>query len=351
MSMSTRWSRRAGYVLWALVVAVAAILVPPAAMPAHGQRTVELTLGHGFSPEHHIHLGVLVPFAEELEERSGGRIRITIMPGGALASAADTYEAVTSGIMDIGWTLQSYTPGRFPLTEAVEVPFLFWENSEQPTRVLWELFQRHEGMQREYGEVKVLGLWSSDPRGIFTRERPVRTLADIRGQRIRALGGMEFAVMEAFGGVPVGIPAPGMYDALERGVIDGVSIGLSAVASYHLYDVVKHVTITNHGAGAQMLIMNMDTWNSLSPEDQTLIDELAGERLSLMGARQYDKDYQTGLDAINQHGVQIHYLPPEELEEWRLLTEPLALKGWLEANADKGARELYDLMLELASQL
>src|SRR5690606_6557736 len=200
-------------------------------------------------------------------------------------------------------------------------------------------------------EVKVLGLWSSDPRGIFTRERPVRTLADLRGQRIRALGGMEFAVMEAFGGVPVGIPAPGMYDALERGVIDGVSIGLSAVASYHLYDVVKHVTITNHGAGAQMLIMNMDTWNSLSPEDQTLIDELAGERLSLMGARQYDKDYQTGLDAINQHGVQIHYLPPEELEEWRLLTEPLALKGWLEANADKGARELYDLMLELASQL
>src|SRR5690606_21905435 len=103
MTRPTRWARCAGHVLWAVLLAVAVTMIPPAATPAHGQRTVELTLGHGFSPEHHIHLGVLVPFAEELEERSGGRIRITIMPGGALASAADTYEAVTSGIMDIGW--------------------------------------------------------------------------------------------------------------------------------------------------------------------------------------------------------------------------------------------------------
>lgn len=332
----------------AVALLFGALVLLGAVVPAGAQRTVELTLGHPFSPEHHIHTGVIVPLVQELEEKSGGRIKVTVIPGGGLAGSAETYEAVVSGVMDIGWTLPSYTPGRFPLTDIIEVPFLFWPNSQEPSRVLWRMYERHAGLQQEYGDVKVLGMWSNDPRGIFTRERAVRTLEDLQGQRIRALGAMEFAALETFDAVPVGLPAPAIYDALERGVIDGVSITLSAVATFHFYDTVKHVTITNHGAGVQIMVMNLDTWNSLSPEDQALIDSLTGERLSLAGGRQYDVAYQTGLDTIEQYGIEVHYLSEEDMERWRVLTEPVAMEPWLQANADRGGRELYELMLELA---
>lgn len=314
------------------------------------QRTVELVWGHPFSPQHHIHVNVLIPLAEELEERSDGRIRVRFFPGGALAGASELYDAVVSGVLDVAWTLPSYTPGRFPLTEVIEVPFLFWENAEQASWVLWNLYQQHEGMQQEYADVKLLGIWSNDPRAIFTREQPVRTLGDLEGLRIRALGSMEFAALEAFGAVPLGMPAPDIYDALERGVIEGVSITVSAVATFHFYDVVQHVTITNHGGGAQVVVMNLDTWNSLAPEDQELIASLTGERLSLAGGRQYDRAYQEGMNIIDEHGLQVHYLSEEDMEKWRTVTEPLAIGDWLEAHAHRGARELYDLMLELAGQ-
>src|SRR5690606_3536203 len=125
----------------------------------------------------------------------------------------------------------------------------------------------------------------------------------------------------------------------------------SAVATFRFYDAVNDVTITTLGAGVQMMVMNLGTWNSLSPEDQALIDSLTGERLALAGGRQYDVAYQEGLDTIEKYGIQVHYLSDEEMERWRVLTEPVAMEPWLAANADKGGQELYELMLELAAEV
>src|SRR6185369_712534 len=107
-------------------------VVGPLAGPA---KPVELILGHFVPTAHEFHAQLLAPWAADVEQRSGGRLRITIHPGGALGPAAAQYKNVTAGAMDIAFGVQSYTPGRFPLTEAAELPFL-WRSAEQATAAL-----------------------------------------------------------------------------------------------------------------------------------------------------------------------------------------------------------------------
>jgi TRAP-type C4-dicarboxylate transport system substrate-binding protein len=220
-------------------------------------KTVELVMGHPFSAQHPISQQILIPLAKELEEKSGGRIKLTIHPGGSVTSAATVREDVVSGAIDIGWTLQGYTPGKYPITDVIELPFMF-DSTLQASYVLWNLYQRSPEFQQEYGDVKVLGLWVTDP-GEFLTKKPVKKPEDLKGMRIRFAGPAQEAMIKKFGGTPVGMPMPDVYDALQRGIIDGVANGPSVIESYKLNEVIKYATRgLNSFYSAQVIFMNKD---------------------------------------------------------------------------------------------
>jgi len=311
---------------------------------------VDLIISHPFPARHVQHRLMLEPLKKDLEEKSKGRIRVTIHPGGALAPAPAHYENVVAGAFDIGWTLQGYTPGRFPLSGIVELPFL-WSSAQEATRIFWQLFEELPALQNEYRDVKVLATWTHDLGQLYTTSKPVRTLEDLRGLKIRAPGPVQVSMLRALGAVPVTMPAGEVYDALERGVVDGLVIGHSAIKSYRLEQLVKHATLANSYVAAMIVAMNQQSYKKLSAEDRALLDSLTGKRMAMLGAKNYDEEANDGLDALKKVKASFHQLAPPEIEKWKQATAQVN-REWLKEMESKGrpGKQVYDKMLSLISK-
>lgn len=160
---------------------------PTAQTPPQAVKPVELRLGHFLPPTHSLHANMMAPWAKEIEQKSGGRIRINIFPGGVLGKPQEYYEAAVQVVMDIAFGLQAYTAGKFPLTSVVELPFLY-ESAPHSTKALWRLYQEMPALQNEYRDVKVLALWTHDVDHIMTAKKQIKALEDLKGLRIRAPG-------------------------------------------------------------------------------------------------------------------------------------------------------------------
>src|SRR5919106_2603919 len=132
----------------------------------------------------------------------------------------------------MGWALHGYTPGRFPLTQVVELPFLF-DSAVTGTETLWDLYEEFDALQDEYSDTHVVALWTHDVGDLFTTQQPVRSASDVSGLSIRTPAPMQNNRIEALGGSAVGMPAPELYDSLDRGVIDGLMIGHSGVPTFN----------------------------------------------------------------------------------------------------------------------
>lgn len=311
---------------------------------------VELVMGHPFAAQHPISQNILIPLAEELSEKSNGRITLTIHAGGAVTSAATVREDVASGAIDIGWTLQGYTPGKYPLTDAIELPFIF-DSLDQASYTLWNVFQQSPDMQKEYGDVKVLGLWCTDSGELLTKKL-VEHPEDLKGMNIRFSGQSIESAIKMFGGNPVGLPMPQVYDALERGILDGVAVGPSTIESYKLNEIITHTT---HGLkyfySTQVIFMNKDKWDSLSKEDQDLLASLTGQVTYEKATALYDASYEKGLEMAKASNVTITEISPELRAQWKEKTSSVVDK-WLADTSAKGlpAQDLLDLIQKIAKE-
>jgi TRAP-type C4-dicarboxylate transport system substrate-binding protein len=306
-----------------------------------------LIISHGFPARHVQQRLMLEPLKKELEAKSKGRIKVAIHPGGALAPAPATYENVVAGAFDIGWTLQGYTPGRFPLSGVVELPFL-WSSAQEATRVFWQMFEELPAVRNEYRDVKVLATWTHDLGQIYTSSRAVRTLEDLRGLKIRAPGAVQVSMLRALGAVPVTMPAGEIYDALERGVVDGLVTGLSAIKGYRLDQVVKHATLANCYVAAMIVAMNQQSYKKLSSEDRALLDGLTGTRMAMLGAKNYDDEADDGMAALKKANANIYQLAPAEIERWKKATAQVSTE-WIKEMESKGrpGKQVHDKLLSL----
>jgi len=311
---------------------------------------VDLIISHPFPARHVQHRLMLEPFKKELEEKSQGRIKVTIHPGGALAAAPAHYENVVAGAFDIGWTLQGYTPGRFPLSGIVELPFL-WSSAQEATQVFWQMLEEVPALKNEYRDVKVLATWTHDLGQLYTTSKPVRNLEDLRGLKIRAPGAVQVSMLRALGAVPVTMPAGEIYDALERGVVDGLVIGLSAIKGFRLDQLVKHATLANSYVAAMIVAMNQQSYKKLSSEDRALIDSLIGKRMAMLGAKNYDDEAHDGLAALKKVKANIYQLAPAEMAKWKQATSQVS-QEWIKEMESKGrpGKQTYDKMMSLISK-
>jgi TRAP-type C4-dicarboxylate transport system substrate-binding protein len=302
---------------------------------------VEVVFGHPFPAEHHLVVNVLQPWMDDVTEQTDGTVTFDVQPGGALTGPPDAYEHPAAGVTDMGWALHGYTPGRFPLTEVVELPFLF-DSAVQGTETLWDLYEEHDALQEEYSDTHVLALWTHDVGDLFTTEQPVRSASDVAGLNIRTPAPMQNNLIEALGGSAVGMPAPELYDALDRGVIDGLMIGHSGIPTFSLEEVLGTVTRGNFFVGSMFLVMNTQTWESMSPAQQAVFDETANRTLSIALAEDMDRVGEEAASQFEAWGFEITELDDAALEEWRAATEQVP-QQWIDAQAEgTPAQEMYD---------
>ncbi|MCX5871614.1 MAG: TRAP transporter substrate-binding protein DctP, partial [Deltaproteobacteria bacterium] len=179
-------------------------------------KTVELNYSI-FFPATHGHTLLATEWAKEVEKRTDGAVKINMFPGATLTPADQTYDGVVKGIADIGMSVLSYTKGRFPLSEVIDLP-LGYKSGVQATKLANAFYKQFD--PKELSDVKVLYLHGHGP-GIFHTKKPVKAMEDLKGMKIRC-SGTSAKVVSALGATPVAMPQNEAYDALQKGVVDGV---------------------------------------------------------------------------------------------------------------------------------
>src|SRR5215475_15615422 len=213
---------------WKMVaLAVALAWIGPDAATA--QDKVELKFSSWVSSTHGHHVTVLVPWAKMLEEKSGGRLKVTIYPGATLGKPADHFDLVKNGIADMGFAALGYTPGRFPRSSVTELPLLF-KTAKGGSQAVWSIYDKD--LKVEFGGVKMLWIWIHPPGQFHMVKKAVRTPEDLVGLKIRSATPWTVAMVKMLGATPVTIAAPEAYNALERGVVDGTIFPWEAISSF-----------------------------------------------------------------------------------------------------------------------
>ncbi len=309
-------------------------------------KPVELKLAHAWATTHHVHV-ILDQWAKDVDQATKGRVKITIYPGGALSTAVQLYDTVRTGVVDMAWFLQGYTPGKFPLTSVIELPFMA-SSSNQGSQALWELYENSPEMQAEYGGVKVLSMWVVDTGQLMTSRKVVRNLNDLKGLKIRIGSDTTKAMTEALGAVPILMAINELYDAMQKGVVDGTLLGTSAIRTFRLQNLLKGLTIGNFFVNAHALGVNKNSWAKIPAEDQKIVMDLAGMRLAKITGLKFDSEGKVGYDDAVAAGVEIVRLPPAEMTKWTSAVGGI-YQQWIADMKAKGlpGQQLYDKTREI----
>jgi len=248
---------------------------------ARSQNVYELKLGHFISPKH-IFAEYLQKWADELKTKSSGKLSITIFPANTMGPVQNYYDYARTGVADITWYLTGATPGRFPLTEIIQLPYMVG-SSEIGTQTLNDP-EVLKLIEPEYQDVKILYLLTTQPGVLLTSKTPVHRVDDMNGMRVRFASATIKSFIAALGATPVGVPPSGIADALQKGTIDGCFTDYGgAHTAFRLGGLVKYSTDIYAYVSSFGVVMNAASYAKLPAELQKLIDDTTRPRLAEIG--------------------------------------------------------------------
>lgn len=295
------------------------------------EKVVTLKVANWF-PIAHKQTPLLESWCKEVEKRANGKLKVNYYPGGTLVPATQTYDAVTKGISDVGNHVLGYTPGRFPLTEVIDLPHGYPDNSVA-TKLSNAFYAKFK--PKEFNDVKILWFHAQAPGIIHTKTKPIEKLEDLKGVKMRTYGS-NAELMKLLGGAPVAMPMGDVYDALSRGVADGLMAAYEALEGFRIGELTKFSTenfATSYTA-CFVMVMNKDTWNSIPPDVQKTIDELSVEYADKY-AVMWDEINVKGKQYMANKGTKIVSLSKEEEAKWTEKAQPL-FGDYVKKMKDKG---------------
>lgn len=292
---------------------------------------VTLKISHFFPPTSNAHANILVPWTQRIEAASNGRIKFQIYPSMQLGGTpGQLFDQAKDGVADIVWTLPGYTPGRFPKSEVFELPLLV-QSGEQASRAAWEYGQKH--LIDEFSGVKLLSIHTHDAGLLHMVRKPVRTLDDLRGEKLRAPNRVANKMLLALGASPVSVPFTALQEGLSKGILDGLFITWEALPSTKINEVVKYHTEMPTGSPALytsviVIAMNTARYKALSPDLRAIIDRNSGMELGAMIGRTWDKSAVAARNAEIGDGDKLITLSSEEYARWQLAGQRVA-RDWV----------------------
>ena len=318
-----------------------------------GERATVLRLAHSTSPKSKAHSNFLVPWTEEIKKATGGKVQIDIYPSATLVDKKALLEGVKRGRADMAWGCTLYWRGRFHLSEVLALPLLGFETGESASRTYWRLYEEFPEVQAEYAGLKMLFTNYIGPYILTTAKKPVTSLSDVKGLKIRAGGGVQTEVMKALGAAPSYMGFADLYQALDKGVMDGALLPWEAVSSFKFYEVVDYAFDEPFSGTTCFCVMNQKKWDGLPPDIREIIEGLSYEKASAEMGRVYDvKEEARSLVAKSGHKLEVNHLEPSAREEWTNNLQPIREKWIADANA-KGlpGQKVLDRTLELAEEV
>lgn len=247
----------------------------------------ELSVATFVPPQHHSNAVMFKWFGEELAKRSNGSLTMKLYPAGQLgAGPVQQYKRAVEGVADIVFGVAAYTPAIFPKT-MLAIPPGKAETSADATKRILAVYEEH--LSSEYQDVKMLAMTTAAGVGVAST-KDVSTMAGFKGAKIVPYAALTTPIIEAMGGVPVQMPVTEMYTGLSTGTIDGAySTYNNMTPPWNFWDVskffVENVPVQH---AVVFVLMNKERYESLSDDHKAIVDQLAGEPMSMKGAEGFD---------------------------------------------------------------
>jgi len=294
-------------------------------------KPIKLTYSNFFPPTH-IQSKLAQSWCDEVKKRTNGAVIVEYYPAQTLTKAKQVYDGVVSGMSDIGLCLFGYTRGRFPLMEAVDLP-LGYKTGMATTIIANAVYEKFK--PKELDDVKVMYLHAYGSGLLFTKDKPVRRMEDLKGMKIRSHG-TTAKVVKALGGIPVTMPMPELYQSLQKGVVQGAIYPMEVNKGWRMADVVKYGTLDYSIANTStfFVIMNKDKWASMPSDIQNIIMEINKIWIVKHGEA-WDTSDAEGEEFTISKGGKLITLTEQEGKKWKKAIEPV-IEDYIQKTEENG---------------
>lgn len=303
---------------------------------------------------HPVWLGGFEPWAEELKEKSGGRLVLELYNPNTICPDSDVFDCVKNGVLDVSGQIAQRMKGTFPLSNVVDLPFLF-PSAEVCAMVFRDLLNESPELQAEYKDVHVLSSWCSAPYQFHSVSKEMQTLDDLKGLKIGTVAASTIPQIQALGATGVVVPTTDCYVSLQRGQIDAFSTPYAFMVSTKIYEATKYSLTINMSANGMPLIINKEVYASMPADLRSILDEsVAGYGKARLFARVTGEGAARDMKFMETQGQIIHQLSDADRQRGLELTRPL-VEAWVKDCEKRGikgdvARGLYARALELSDQ-
>ncbi|MDS9472553.1 DctP family TRAP transporter solute-binding subunit [Sporosarcina pasteurii] len=343
--------------LLGLVVSMMAILVLAACSDAEGETTeskgdsgdaggsteeyeaTTIRLAYNLPQDHHISVGI-EQFAEDIKEKSGGKVDMQVYPAGQLLSDKDMNQSILTGGVEMGVNSSTLWASTVPAMGIFDVPYIFNDYSAVGKAVNGEFGDKLRGAMEEKG-AKVLLFADYGYVQFANNKRQLKSPEDFKGLKIRSIGDLPSELIQAYGASPVFMGGGEVYMALQRDTVDGATSGTTAMLQRKYDEVTKYLTINNYAYLEFLLAVNKDFWDGLPEKTQALIEETAKETEEWI-REQAEKEDSESAKALEENGMDVYVVPEEDLPEWVEAAAPVR-EAYLKTAGDLG-QELLDII-------
>ncbi len=281
---------------------------------------------------------MLEPWARQVEANSGGQVKIEIFPAMTLGGRPpELISQARDGVVDIVWTVNGYTPGLFPRTEVLELPFVFVNDAVAANLTLYDMFE--SDLRQEYEGVEVMFLHVHAGQAVHMREKLVRSPKDFEGLTMRIPTRTGAWIIEALGASAVSMPVPDLPGALQKGVVDGAFIPWEIIPPLKIqentqYQIEGHDQ-TRFGTTTFQVSMNKARWDSLPADIQKAFKDASGRdwwaEVGRIWTAADDFGIKIAVDSGNEHVV----LSEAETDAFRSVLAPV-VQRWIDEVSAKG---------------
>lgn len=273
---------------------------------------------------------VLDVWADKVEADSDGRIKIDRYPSMQLGGKPpELVDQMMDGVADIIWTVTGYTPGRFPRSEAFEMPFIM-TNGEDTSRAYWQYVEKNM-LDQDFKDMKIIAVWVHGP-GLIHSKKPITTVEDLNGVKLRAPTRVTNKMFSDMGATTVGMPVPAVTEALSKGVIDATVIPWEVTTALKVPELVEnHTTFPGQGLYTTTFIfgMNKDKYDALPDDLKAVIDANSGEEFSAFAGKTMAAADEPAHKIAMERGNNIIELTEEQQQEWKDAAAPIET-WWVE---------------------
>ena len=268
------------------------VLAPLAALAA------DLKIASFPGPKHPINARLFEPWVNTVNNMNQGLTAKLYVAGKLGKGPAKQFKRAVDGVADISFGLQGYTSKQFRATTLVELANVMG-NATDGTKRLQAAYAKSAAVRKEYDKVHVLGIWTIDVPIIMTTKKPIKSIADLKGLKLRTPSQMSARSISALGAVPVPMPITKLYNALARGTVDGVLVSPTVLHSFKIKEVTRYFASgIPFGSSPMFIVMNKKSWNKLSPAHKDIVNRTSGIKMGMTGGNIYDVEHKKGMSFL-----------------------------------------------------